>query len=98
MTDTLEPDRALEYLGALTPGVEAIALLDGEGNLLAGERPSARHRGGTAGTLTERAGGYGLVVQLSRPPGTTEALVRHDLRRALGLLAPSDGEATVDRR
>jgi hypothetical protein len=98
MTHALEPEQALDHLAAITAGVEAMALLDGEGSLLAGDPVLAGRQEGTQGATIERAGDHVLAVRRARAPRSLEALVRHDMREALALLGASASGAAADRR
>jgi hypothetical protein len=83
MSDVLTPQLALAYLAELQPSLRVVAILDGEGRLLAGEDP------GDA-PLTVSRHGYAIRVAVRSDVAAgarLDALTRLDLENAVADLA-----------
>ena len=83
MSDVLTPQLALAYLAELQPSLRVVAILDGEGRLVAGEDPGEA-------PLTVSRDGY--AIRAAAAPGVAagarlDALTRLDLENALADLA-----------
>jgi hypothetical protein len=80
----LTPNAALGWLRSLSIDLRALAILDADGAVLAGDPALAR--AGEGGLVVARSGQHAIVV---RPgPKALERLVRADLQAALEALEP----------
>jgi hypothetical protein len=81
----LTPHAALGWLGSLSIDIRALAVLDADGAVLAGDQKLAQ-QSGDEGVIVARSGQHAIVAHVG--PKALQRLVRADLQAAVEALEP----------
>jgi hypothetical protein len=81
----LTPHAALGWLGSLSIDIRALAVLDADGAVLAGDTELAQ-QSGNEGVIVARSGQHAIVANVG--PKALQRLVRADLQAAVEALEP----------